>query len=698
MVGKRGSKKKSPHTQPVGKARAIPAGYKDGKLSMPRPAKPVKGAGHERLRWRKDGLLQNHDKPRGSGFEKVNRSLQMWFYDALPAEHKAHPDKDYYITPEAWRLFIDHLEFWDKEWERISALRAVDSATQRRARAKEVKREKSKTDEALRSVAGRAKLASTELKAKLSLLKSFITNGDFSLFVDLLEASEPWLLDAVLAGLRIDEDGGLGSQPGAFFDCEEDTLLAWVAIGLANAAGKCPRSINASSLRTFDLEVRNAVEFRLLCLHILPVLRGLEQLTVMFHGKISTADLPAMPKLSLLQFRGQGDAHILLESLEKQSSLKVISLSWVPHIEVALGQVEIFDHVRLEATGAESVNSAALKVLLHMQRDHSQSASPPHWWCRLWTLPEIRSIANGRVEAIDKPDTPDEGETFAVTVVDNAGATYRHECPLGFEHTSDPGSFVQCGDTLAKRPMQILNLNNLKALSPEDAAQIAEAGVSLSISRDLLTPLTWKALRKSQANLIMAGGDIGSDIALARLVADFQGKALCVFSSEFTAEWLAALSACKAELWLDGLFHGNPPIIGAEEATILSQRDRPALLGPLVGIPEDVLPILKSRDDADLSWHERDFCKGDAKNQKSVRIQILYRKTNNKMFLVRALHCDNHGRERISESSFQYNTEGSGVWRIEAETRKLMGAGWQIRNRKDNDSVIDFRYTRNAIT
>lgn len=698
MVGKRDSKKKSPRTQPVGKVRAIPAGYRDGKLSMPRPAKPVKGAGHERLRWRKDGLLANHDKPEAADFKKANRSLQRWFYDALPAEHKAHPDKDYYITPEAWRLFADHLEFWEKEWERISARRAVDSATQKRARAKELKREKSKTDEALRSVAGRAKLASTELKAKLSRLKSFITNGDFSLFVDLLEASEPWLLDAVLAGLRIDEDGGLGSQPGAFFDCEEDTLLAWVAIGLANTAGKCPRSINASSLRTFDLEVQNAVEFRLLCLNILPVLRGLEQLTLMFHGKISTADLPAMPKLSLLHFNGQGDAHILLESLEKQSSLKVISLWSVPHIEVAAGQVSIFDHVRLESNHMGNLNPAALKVFVNMHRDHSQSESPPHWWRQNWALPEIRSTANGRVEAIDEPENPDEGDPFIVTVVDNFGKTYRHECSAGFENASAPGSFVQCGDILAMRPMRILDLSVLPTLSPEDAAWIAEANVSVSINRDLLTPLTWKALRKSRATLIMAGGDIGSDIALARLVADFQGKTLCVFSSEFTAEWLAALSECKAELWLDGLFHGNPPIIGAEEATILSQRDRPALLGPLVGIPEDVLPILKSRDDADLSWHERDFCKGDAKNQKSVRIQILYRKTNNKMFLVRALRCDNHGRERISESSFHYNTEGSGVWRIEAETRKLMGDGWQIRNRKDNDSVIDFRYTRNAIT
>jgi hypothetical protein len=122
-----------------------PSGYKNGKLLMPSPAKPVKGIGYSRLRWRKDGLLDNHDiagSKIGTQFEEIARGLQIWFFELLPIKHKARPDKDYYVTPEAWRVFIDNLEFWKSEWTRSKLIAAHDKKEKSKAKAKHTTRKR----------------------------------------------------------------------------------------------------------------------------------------------------------------------------------------------------------------------------------------------------------------------------------------------------------------------------------------------------------------------------------------------------------------------------------------------------------------------------------------------------------------------------------------------------------------------------
>ena len=118
-----------------------PSEYRNGKLLMPSPAKPVKGIGYSRLRWRKDGLLDNHDTA-ASKFEEIERGLQIWFFDLLPTKHKARPDKDYYVTPEAWRIFIDHLAFWKSEWHRVKIIAAHDKREKSKAKAKHAARKR----------------------------------------------------------------------------------------------------------------------------------------------------------------------------------------------------------------------------------------------------------------------------------------------------------------------------------------------------------------------------------------------------------------------------------------------------------------------------------------------------------------------------------------------------------------------------
>jgi DNA-binding phage protein len=67
----------------------------------------------------------------------------------------------YYVSPEAWRLFIDNLEFWREEWakeqERARALRA----TERQKERVEVKK-------GLAKVADKAGLKPADLKTKLA--------------------------------------------------------------------------------------------------------------------------------------------------------------------------------------------------------------------------------------------------------------------------------------------------------------------------------------------------------------------------------------------------------------------------------------------------------------------------------------------------------------------------------------------------
>ena len=155
-------------------------------LDMPPPAKPVQGRGYKRLRWRTDGRFQNHDRPRAKGFESIEVGLQRWFYELLPERHVTMQKGKYYVSPEAWRLFIDNLEFWREEWakeqERARALRA----TERQKERVEVKK-------GLAKVADKAGLKPADLKTKLAKIKKLVTAATadgFALAVELVRSLE----------------------------------------------------------------------------------------------------------------------------------------------------------------------------------------------------------------------------------------------------------------------------------------------------------------------------------------------------------------------------------------------------------------------------------------------------------------------------------------------------------------------------
>ena len=200
-----------------------PSEYKNGKLLMPSPAKPVKGIGYSRLRWRKDGSLDNHDTA-ASEFEEVERGLQIWFFELLPIKHKAKPDKDYYVTPEAWRVFIDNLEFWKSEWTRSKLIAAHDKKEKSKAKAKHAARKRIKIDKKIAQSADVVGYEKSALKGKLNRLKSMLLNHDSRMLaVELIKDAEPWLLECILAGSSVKKtrDGILEIDSGPFFQSKK---------------------------------------------------------------------------------------------------------------------------------------------------------------------------------------------------------------------------------------------------------------------------------------------------------------------------------------------------------------------------------------------------------------------------------------------------------------------------------------------
>ena len=46
-------------------------------------------------------------------------------------------DHYYYVTPDAWRVFIDNLEFWKSEWTRFKIAAAPDKKEKSKAKDKQ---------------------------------------------------------------------------------------------------------------------------------------------------------------------------------------------------------------------------------------------------------------------------------------------------------------------------------------------------------------------------------------------------------------------------------------------------------------------------------------------------------------------------------------------------------------------------------
>ena len=385
-----------------------PTEWQNGCIKLPGPpAKPIRGRGHERIR-----LL-------GSECPPNERAARKWFYEKLCEEgtgnHDEHADRvtegssnPLFLSAEAYQLWCAHEEFWIQEHQSFM--------TQKKAAAQDAKR---KINTSLKRAAAKASFTATELKAKMKRLKALLQDDQGQpLALELIKSAEPWLLEALLAGVTLRKRGReLERNCGPFFRTftysfsSDPGLPFWLTVARAWAAGCCPKAFNIKNLFHLDLSARDAVEMDIIISEVLPHLSALQELTLgVGTDGFSTASLPVLPVLSRLILENvvsdDLSCRIRIESLDKQSSLETCILEGPVSLQIDGDQEQLFERVRLETSGGSyqenseglrciarppdtyrcivGMNIPAARVLVRMCSDHSSNPAPPQWWNSGW--------------------------------------------------------------------------------------------------------------------------------------------------------------------------------------------------------------------------------------------------------------------------------------------------------------------------
>ena len=382
-----------------------PTEWQNSFIKLPGPpAKPIRGRGHERIR-----LL-------GSECPPNERTARKWFYEKLCEEGTGNHDEHagivtegssnpLFLSAEAYQLWCAHKEFWIQEHQSFM--------TQKKAAAQDAKR---KINTSLKRAAAKASFTATELKAKIKRLKSLLQDDQGKpLALELIKAAEPWLLEALLAGVTLRKRGRLLEwNCGPFFRTftysfsADPGLPFWLTVARAWAAGCCPKAFNIKNLFHLNLSARDAVEMDIIVSDVLPHLSALQELTLgVGTDDFSTASLPVLPVMSRLILK---KCRIRIESLDKQSSLETCILEGPVSLQIDGDQEPLFERVRLETSqGTRRENSEGLRciarlpetyrcivgmnlpaarVLVRMSSDHSSNPAPPQWWNSGWANPD----------------------------------------------------------------------------------------------------------------------------------------------------------------------------------------------------------------------------------------------------------------------------------------------------------------------
>jgi hypothetical protein len=707
----------------VEKRAEMPPHYREGRLKIPDPEKPVRGAGFERLRWRMNGILRNHDAPQSED-ETIPSDLQYWFYEILPKKHKTKIGDKFWITPEAWRQFIDRRDFWKAEWEVVAPQRvesrANAQAKRKKEHAKKAARKRSVRKKALAPVAERAGLRSHELTAKLSRLKQIKEAGDISLFAEMILAADGWLLEAVLVGATADDCGPFFSVSDGSFDEGENFLLLWLTAAQAKKVG-CRTSASLRNPRTLDLTVKDERQIALVTENILPALRGVRELRLDNRaGNFSTASLPPLPDLSELKIEmGVEESRLSITDLGKQTSLQKVTVCWecngFGELEIDEDQIGVFERVRFEAEGFRHLNTTALTVLVRMYADYSGSESPPKWWDPRFALPDVLARVSGEVEEFQKNSFSIHETASFVTLLDASGERHRHEFPSTHEVSNRVfgGEWISRGDVLARQPFLELSAS----LTAKQIALITESRVPVRLVVREPTEDFRELVRlpSSHIQLCIYAHDFGK--GTAHWLSDFRGE-IRIYG-ECNADQLTPLMAARGVLWLEGRqFYGfkpeiapvlarfqgtkiglvcwkdlgvsflrrlaafsgelhlvrpgisslsNPSKLGAEEARILVSRIAPVRVGPRFGMSAEAIIELGKKPEIGLRHYRRVL----KSNQKELTLEQVYDPTL----------PDNHYRlKKIvrSQNTILKSSEKASRKEILAiEVKQLIEKGWE---------------------
>lgn len=503
------------NSKKVGAKCGAPPDYSGGKLKLPTPEKPVKGSGFARLRWRMDGELQNHDKPQ-SELEEISSGLQSWFYEILPQNHKTKQGWQRWISPEAWRVFADHCDFWNAQWALLEPQRAQAVAAEKAEAEKNRKRRavqrKVAIQRALAPAAVSVGLKTSELEAKLSRLKSLMESAESVLFAEMILAADPWLLKAVLAGASTKKDGDC--QYGHFFSPNSNfrsdasdlrELFFWLAFAEAQRKGCSLPPMKTAHVLSLRLIVFNQQQLALVTEKILPEFKGVRELSLQICDCVlSTGELPVMPRLSSLSINMTNrdvrskspyhpEARLKVQEIGKQTALRSITVTGDGGLEIDGDQMEIFERVRLETSeapflcGRVRLNNTALRVLLSMYTNYSGREPKPMWWNPHRFSPDVVARVAGKFEDFIYPPHQNS-DTFEIIIVDPSGKKHGHEVTR-FHHrsnlTAQLGDLVVPGDILAEQAPQFLELS--APLSAEQVTLIAESRVPVRLHLKKIT-------------------------------------------------------------------------------------------------------------------------------------------------------------------------------------------------------------------
>ena len=523
-----------PKADPDAPLPTAPPEWKDGRIVLTGPAKPLRGHGHERVRWL------------GSDCPREEKSARKWFVERLlegpdrgqdghAAEVTEGSGKPWFVSPEAFQLWNHHKAFWLAQQHRAKEEKASVKKTIRRQATSEMK-----------AVAADTGLTVTALRSKLRTLQTMLADkGTLPLALELLRAAEEPLLQAVLQGASIRYASEVSSRStihaldincGTFFkvsdvDGRSPLLPFWLAATRIRTAAS-RQKLKLNDVSTIHLEAASEAELEAITVDILPHLTGLQQLTLtVLIPTFSTKVLPRLPKLSRIILKGENNL-LRLEDLDRQPALTwcviegselilEISEADEPHfqrirLDLSQGTHSIGDdglrkdhHMpEQDAKCLKAMDMIAARVLLNMVSDYSGHPSPPQWWRSYWALPDVLSEVSGKISDITGSGLgPLPDGRFAMEVEEaHTKKRHRYLIPLGHQHNGTIGSLVAAGQPLATRStVRYVNCSSdMLKLNPAHVAIWIASDAALSFDADTLDSETAKllALRRGQIRLV----------------------------------------------------------------------------------------------------------------------------------------------------------------------------------------------------
>ena len=659
---------------PTAPLPSAPTEWHNGRIVLAGPAKPLRGHGHERVRWLGPDCPREEKPTRKWFFEVLREGLE--FLESGHADRvTSGSSRPMFVSPEALQLWKRHTAFWMAE----------SLALKQRAKAEKAAGEKKLRSQANATMAAAANdsgLTVTALLSKLKTLQTMIAeSGTLPLVLELLRAAEAPLLRAVLQGASIRrEKRRAGSREGRSVEVNAGTVFGnayggnlpfWLAAVRSSSAAR--PALKLGDVFTIELEASSEAELEAITVDILPHLTGLEQLTLTVKLPVfSTKVLPSMPMLSRLILKGENNL-LRLEELDRQSALVwcVIQGREPVTLEIAEKAEPVFQRIRLDLSqGSHSTNHEGLRndneppehygclkgmnlvaarVLLAMVLDYSQHPAPPQWWRSFWALPDVPSKVSGRISNFTWPGQgPLPAGHYAIEV-EEAGTKkrHRHLIPLGHDHQQG-GLLVTAGEPLATRPaVRYVNCSSA-SLKPDPAhvAIWAASEAALSFTADKLDIETAKLLVPHRGPLRLQGaitldvltllmqfrGELTLDFdeltqASVNTLSKFAGSKLTLVtgSGSLDKAVAAGLAAVGVELLMDSTaqyYHDELSIPLAAAVALAKHRHKLTFVGPAFFIEAASIAALMTHPDCDLGpYRPRRFERPDGKGIRFWEVQ-----------------------------------------------------------------------------